>query len=280
MNEKTKKYKIVYAKDKNNFPSEQAFISSITKKTRIISLSTTNSLFGVSINIKNIVAVARKINKNIIIVVDATQTAPSQGFDFKNTDVDLFVCSSHKMLGPNGVGILGGKFSILNKFTSIKIGGGSVSTVENDKINFSPIPERLEPGTPNVEGIIGFNSAINFIKKIGIKNIIKHEKELKKYIDQKIIKIKNIDYPSYGTDFPICSFNIKGVSPQDLANYLGNKKIIVRGGMSCVKMISKFASPSGYVRASFYLYNTKKDIDKLIYELKKYKPGNELKNIV
>jgi cysteine desulfurase/selenocysteine lyase len=145
---------------------------------------------------------------------------------------------------------------------------------------FAPIPERLEGGTPNVEGILGFSKAIDFLRKIGMNNITKHEKELKKYIDSKLSTIPNLDYPSYGTDFPICSFNIKGVSPQDLANYLGNKKIIVRGGMSCVKMVGKFGSIQGYVRASFYLYNDKKDVDKLITALKSYKYGAELNSII
>jgi cysteine desulfurase/selenocysteine lyase len=200
--------------------------------------------------------------------------------NFKNIDVDFFVCSAHKMLGPDGIGVLCGKFKLLNKFIPSKIGGGAVSTVEDSKINLAPLPERLESGTPNAEGIIGFDAAINFIKKVGINKIIKHEIELKKYIDKKMKTIKNIDYPSYGTKFPICSFNINNVSPQDLANYLGSKKIIVRGGMSCVKTLGKFASPSGYVRASFYLYNTKKDVDTLIDALKSYKKGHELNNLI
>ncbi|GMO13484.1 MAG: aminotransferase class V-fold PLP-dependent enzyme [Mycoplasmoidaceae bacterium] len=280
MGSKAQGFKLVFAKDKNNFPTERAFIDSITKKTKIISLNPTNSLFGFNFNIKNIVKAARKINKNIIVIIDATQTAPSQGLDFKGLDIDFFTCSGHKMLGPDGVGILCGKSKLLEKFTPIKFGGGTISLIKNMEPQFAPIPDRLEGGTPNVEGILGFAKAIEFIKKIGIKNIIKHEKTLKMYIDEQFTSIPNLIYPSKGTPYPICSIGIKRVSPQDLANYLGNNKIIVRGGMACVKMVGKFADPNGYVRASFYLYNDKNDVDKLVKVLKAYKRGDELKKII
>jgi cysteine desulfurase/selenocysteine lyase len=131
MASKLQDFKLVFAKDDKNFPTEKAFIDSITKKTKVISLNTTNSLFGFSFNINNIVKVARKINKNIIIVVDGTQTVPSQGLNFKSTDIDFFACSSHKLCGPNGVGVLCGKSKYLNDFMPLKFGGGTISEIKD-----------------------------------------------------------------------------------------------------------------------------------------------------
>jgi cysteine desulfurase/selenocysteine lyase len=112
-------------------------------------------------------------------------------------------------------------------------------------------------------------------------NIYQHELSLKKYFDKRIEDVKNIEYVSYNSDLPVCSFNIKGVNPQDLSHYLGNNKIIVRGGVACVKMQEKFTQNKiGYVRASLYLYNDKTDIDRLINTLKKFKRGKELVGIV
>jgi cysteine desulfurase/selenocysteine lyase len=146
----------------------------------------------------------------------------------------------------------------------------SISSLNNYK-------KSIKSGTPNNEGILGFGSALAFLSKIGLNNIYQHELELKKYFDKRIKEVKNIEYAPAGSDLPVCSFNITGVNPQDLSNYLGSKKIVVRGGMACVKMQEKFThNKTGYVRASMYLYNDKKDIDVLISALKQFKKGKEL----
>jgi cysteine desulfurase/selenocysteine lyase len=167
--------------------------------------------------------------------------------------------------------------ALLEKITLMtKVGGGSASTIEsNKKVNLAPIPARFEAGTPNTEGILGFGAAIDFLEQIGMKNIIQKEHELKQYFDKKIIDVKNIDYVSKEAKFPICSFNINGVNPQDLANYLGKAGIIVRGGLACAKLSYKITKNTvGYVRASFYFYNDFKDIDVLINALKKFDKKN------
>jgi cysteine desulfurase/selenocysteine lyase len=186
------------------------------------------------------------------------------------------------MCGPSGVGILFGKMKHLEKMTPMRLGGGTVSSVEkNLKINYSPIPHRFEGGTPNTEGILATYSAIKFLQKIGMENVEKHEIELKKYFDKKIKDIKNIDYASKDSLFPVIALNYKGINPQDFANYFGKNKIIVRGGTACVKLAYMFTgNKSGYVRISLYIYNDFSDIDKIINVIKKFKPSKILEKII
>jgi cysteine desulfurase/selenocysteine lyase len=257
--------------DENTTNFEKEIIKKITKKTKVISFSNASNLLGYTIKCEKIVKAARKINKDIIVIIDGTQSAPHQKNDMQKMDVDFFACSAHKMCGPNGIGMLYGKTKYLEKMIPMKIGGGGISTIENEKINYSPLPNRLESGTPNCEGIIGFGAAIDFINKIGIENIEKHDKELKEYFDLKISRIENIEYASRNSSAPVCSFNFKDVNPQDVSHYLGRKHIITRGGLACAKMSYKITNnKAGFVRASFYLYNEKKDINILIKALSKF----------
>jgi cysteine desulfurase/selenocysteine lyase len=186
------------------------------------------------------------------------------------------------MCGPDGVGVLYGKFEELNKLTPLKIGGGGVSTVALDgaSYNLAPLPGRLESGTPNTAGIIGFGAAIDFLNSVGMKNIDTYEKELKKYFDKRIKEVKNIEYVSQTGLYPVCSFNVRDIISQDLANYLGRNKIIARSGLSCAKLSYEITSnKSGYVRVSLYFYNTTKDIDRIISVLKKFKKSDVVDNI-
>jgi cysteine desulfurase/selenocysteine lyase len=186
------------------------------------------------------------------------------------------------MCGPSGVGILFGKMKYLEKMNPLKLGGGTVSSIDSDYcVNLAPIPERFEAGTPNTEGIIGSLAAIKFIKKIGIKNIEQHELELKRYFDKKIKSIPNIIYMNEKAHFPIIALNYTNINPQDLANYFGKNKIVVRGGMSCAKLSYKITDNNvGYVRISLYFYNDFSDIDRIISVLKKFKPKDIVKNII
>jgi cysteine desulfurase/selenocysteine lyase len=167
-------------------------------------------------------------------------------------DLDFAVFSMHKILGPTGVGILFGKNDLLNKICPNKLGGGMNDEVDENKYTFAPIPEKFEGGTPNIAGIIGSKAAIDFINKIGFANIKKNDIMLKNYLNKQMESIKNIDYVSENSPFAMCSFNIKNIYPQDLAVYLNKHKIIVRSGVSCVKLQHKLTcEPGGYVRASF-----------------------------
>jgi cysteine desulfurase/selenocysteine lyase len=232
-------------------------------------LTSIYNLLGNSLDIKDLVTQAKVINKNIIFVLDVTQSAPHIRTNVKELDVDFMFCSAHKMCGPTGVGVLYGKQLLLENNDACKLGGGMNSNVFLDKFDFAPSPDKFEGGSPNVAGILGFAEAINFLNEVDMVEVSMHEKQLKKYIDEQFKSIKDLEYYSEESEYPICSFNVKGIHPQDLANYLGENKIIVRGGVSCAKL-QKYVTgnESGFVRATFYLYSTKEDVDKLVTVLK------------
>jgi cysteine desulfurase/selenocysteine lyase len=224
----------------------------------------------------------KAVNKNIIIIVDATQAIPTQKIDVVKFDVDFLICSAHKMCGPTGIGLLYGKFKLLDKFISpLRLGGGMNGDVSETDYSLVSLPDRLEGGTLHGAGIFGFYEATQYLQKVGIDKITKYLADLKKYIDQQFKTIPNIQYFQTNSKHPICAFNIKGINPQDLANYLGKNKIIVRAGMSCVKLQNYITNtPAGAVRASFYFYNTKADVDALVNTLKKFKKTIILKNLI
>jgi len=272
---------IVYAGTKGKNISTSDFLEKITKKTKVISFSASSNLLGYDIDIKKIVTKARKLNKDVIIIVDATQYVTHEPIDAKKLDIDFFVCSSHKICGPSGIGILFGKEKYLLRMTPNRLGGGMNVTFNEKETKYIEGPKKFEAGTPHTEGIIGTDVAVKFIKKIGYKEIQSHLKSLKKYFDSKIKTVKNIKYVTKEYPYPIITFNFENTNPQDISNFLGKNKIIVRGGLSCVKMAHNVTSnTTGYVRISLYFYNDFKDIDKIITVLRKYKKGDEVKYIL
>ncbi|MDR2557310.1 MAG: aminotransferase class V-fold PLP-dependent enzyme [Mycoplasmataceae bacterium] len=278
---KLKKIKIVYAKNQDNLPTTEAFIRAINKKTQVISFTNISNLLGYTIDVKKVAAAARKINPKIIIIVDATHSAPSIKIDVKAWDCDFLACSAHKMCGPTGIGLLYGKFALLERLAPLKYGGGMNNVLNVKTYTLSPLPSRLEGGTIHAGGIIGLHAAIQFLNKIGMKKIEKYDQELKRYIDQSFKQLKHVQYYNVQKTHAICAFNIPGVNPQDLSHYLGQQHIITRGGMSCAKLQHMFTkSEAGVVRASFYFYNNKKDVDQLVNALKHFDKKKMLKALV
>jgi cysteine desulfurase/selenocysteine lyase len=267
--------------EKNKLHNVESIIKLITPKTKIIVLTSVYNLLGNTLDIKDLIKQTKIINHDITFILDATQSAPHTVTDVKDLGVDFMFCSAHKMCGPTGVGILYGKKQLLEQYQATKLGGGMNSIVEPTKFNFAPLPDKYEGGSPNCAGILGFGAAIKFLNEIDMIEVSIHEKKLKQYINQQFKTIKDLEYYSENFDYPICAFNIKGVHPQDLANYLGNNKIIVRGGVSCAKL-QKYVTgvEAGFVRATFYLYSTKEDVDVLVSALKKFDRTKILDNIL
>ncbi len=240
---------------------------SITNKTKVISLAWITNTIGDIRPIKEITKLAH--DNNILVVIDGAQSVPHIKTDVIDTDIDFLAFSAHKMLGPTGVGILYGKYEYLNQMLPLNYGGGMNSFFESDKtMEFKELPERLEAGTLNLSNILAFSKAIDYLENIGMDKIEKHEKELKKYLINKLKEIDNIEIYNEGTDSGIVLFNIKNIFSEDTSNYLNHYHICVRAGNHCAKMVKDELIIKNTCRISLYLYNTKEEIDKFIEIMK------------
>lgn len=238
----------------------------ITSKTKVISLAYITNVIGDKRNIKEISNLAH--NNNIYMVVDGAQSVPHIKTDVKDIDCDFLAFSAHKMCGPTGVGVLYGKYELLKKMIPYKVGGGMNESYNEHSIEFETIPLRFEAGTPNINGIIAFRHAIEYIENIGLENIERSEKYLRKYLIRELSKIPYIDVLNPNSDGSIVLIKVKDKFAGDVGLYLNSKGICVRSGKHCVKMLKDESGFDDTVRISLYFYNTYEEIDYLIYCLK------------
>lgn len=240
-------------------------IKQVTKRTKVISLAHVSNVVG---DIRPIKQIGQFTKQNdIYLVVDGAQSVPHMKVDVQDLNIDFLAFSSHKMLGPTGVGVLYGKYQLLNKMKPLVVGGGMNSSFATHSMEYNELPSRLEAGTPNISGVIGFGSAIDYINSIGYSKIEQHEKELKSYLVKELEKNPNIIIYNKQNETGIVTFNVEGVFPQDTAIYLNTKHICVRAGNHCAKMLKDDLGIKNTCRASIYLYNTKEEIDKLVEAL-------------
>lgn len=236
---------------------------SITNKTKAIVLSHVTNVLGDIRPIKEICYYAHKLG--IIVIVDGAQSIPHEKVDVKDLDVDFLVFSAHKMLGPTGVGVLYGKEKYLRQVSPLIEGGGMNAFFDSfGNVEYKELPEKLEAGTQNLAGILGFSKAIDYINSIGIENIKQREIELKKYMIEKLSKLKNIIIYNKEISNGIITFNVKDVFSQDVAAYLDKNNICVRVGNHCAKILSEVLGVKNTCRVSLYFYNTKEEIDKIV----------------
>lgn len=242
----------------------------ITEKTKVISLAHITNVLGDERPIEEIGKLCQK--HNILFVVDGAQSVPHISVDVKKLNIDFLAFSAHKMLGPTGVGVLYGKEEYLEKMMPTSFGGGMNSTFTSiGEVEYKSLPTRLEAGTPNIAGVIGMGSAIDYLMKIGMENITKYERHLKEYFLEKAKDVENLVV--YNKDIPggLVAFNLDGVFSQDTAVYLNHYHICVRAGNHCAKILKEDLLVKNTCRISFYLYNTEEEIDKLIEVLKNSK---------
>ena len=248
---------------------------SITPNTKVISLAHITNVVGDIRPIEEIAKYAHK--KGIKVLIDGAQSLPHTKIDVKKMDMDFLVFSAHKMCGPTGVGVLYFKEKYLEEIKPIIVGGGMNSSFEyNGTKVYNNMPHLLEAGTPNIAGIIGFGSAINYLNKIGIKKIEKYVSDLRKYAIDKLKEIPNIIIYNEKSEGSIITFNIKDIFPQDLAIYLNKYKICIRAGNHCAKILKEEIGAKNTCRISLYFYNTKEEIDKLVEVLKNDNIINEI----
>ena len=235
----------------------------ILPKTKLISLTHQSNVFGTINPLNNIIDEAKKIGA--ITVIDGAQAVPHMKVDIKKLGCDFYAFSGHKMLGPTGVGVLIARKNILEEIDPFMGGGEMINSVNMDESTWNEVPWKFEAGTPNIAQVIGLGAAIDYIQKIGIENIHQHEQELLHYgldlLDQ------NKDVTLYGkadNRGAVIPFNLENIHPHDLAKFLDTDGICIRAGHHCAQPIMNKLGVSATARASFYLYNTKEDIEKLV----------------
>lgn len=247
----------------------------ITSNTKVISLAHVTNVIGDVRPIKEISALAHE--NNILLVVDGAQSVPHIPVDVKEMDIDFLAFSAHKMCGPTGVGVLYGKYELLDKLKPTVVGGGMNSTFSSDlESEYNSLPHRLEAGTPNIAGVIAFGKVISYLNNIGMDKIHKYELELRDYALSRLKENKNIIIYNENAESGIIAINYKDVFAQDLAIYLNKYNICVRAGNHCAKILKEEINVKNTCRISFYLYNTKEEIDRLIDALSNENIKNEL----
>ena len=242
---------------------------SISPKTKVISIAGVTNVIGDIRPIKEICAYAHE--HNIFVVLDGAQMVPHMPVDVTDLDVDFLAFSAHKMCGPTGVGVLYGKLELLEHLEPTVLGGGMNESFDNpSEIYLKGLPARLEAGTRNIAGVIGFGEAIKYLKKIGMDNIHKYELDLRKYLIDKLMPLKHIDIINMESDSGIITFNVNGIFSQDVAYYLNKYNICVRAGNHCAKILKSSVGVTNTVRVSLYFYNTYEEIDNLVELLSNY----------
>mgnify|MGYP000956073136 FL=1 len=263
--------KLNYMYINDNFEiSDEEIETKITDKTKIVGITHVSNVLGTINNIEKIIKYAHK--KGAIVVVDGSQSIPHMEIDVQKLDADFFVFSGHKMLAPLGIGILYGKKEILNKMNPFLMGGDMIEYVYEQETTFAPLPNKFEAGTQNVEGVIGLGAAIDYIKNIGYNKIQEIEKEVTSYARQELSKLEYLTLyltPNEEKHSSVISFNIKGVHPHDVASILDSENVCVRSGNHCAQPLLRSMEIDSTCRASFYIYNTKEDVDKLVIALNK-----------
>ncbi|GMA72305.1 hypothetical protein GCM10025885_13540 [Tetragenococcus osmophilus] len=244
----------------------------ITEKTAIVAIAHASNVLGV---INPIAELTELVHKHQgVIVVDGAQAVPHMPVNVKELDVDFYAFSGHKMLGPTGIGVLYGKRYWLEQMEPVEFGGEMIDFVYLQESTWAELPWKFEAGTPNIAGGIGLGSAIGYLNEISLEEIYHHEKELIHYVLPRLEAIEGLTV--YGPSEPVdhtgvIAFNLDGLHPHDLATALDMQGVAVRAGHHCAQPLLNYLDTMATARASFYLYNTKDDADRLIESIKEAK---------
>jgi cysteine desulfurase/selenocysteine lyase len=239
----------------------------ITAKTKIVSITHMSNVLGTINPIKEIAKLTKMVGA--VFIVDGAQSVSHMPVNVQDLECDFLVFSGHKMLGPTGVGVLWGKFELLNDLDPFLSGGEMIEKVTLEESTWNEVPYKFEAGTPNYVQAIGLGAAVKFLSKIGMENIHKYEKELTSYAVEKLQSIPNLNiHGSPKNRGSVISFNIENIHPQDLAQFLNEDNICIRVGHHCAQPLLETLNETSTARASFYIYNDFSDIDKLVDSIK------------
>ncbi|WP_373110138.1 cysteine desulfurase [Streptococcus anginosus] len=264
--------RLIYAYLKDGMLDLADFRSKLTEKTRFVALAHVSNVLGVVNPIKEIAELVHQANA--LLVVDGAQSVPHMKIDVQDLDVDFFAFSGHKMLGPTGIGVLYGKEELLEQMSPVEFGGEMIDFVYEQEATWKELPWKFEAGTPNIAGAIGLAVAIDYLDKIGMETVYQYEQELIAYVFPKLQAVEGLTI--YGSEdltqrSGVISFNLAGLHPHDVATALDYEGVAVRAGHHCAQPLLSYLGVAATVRASFYLYNTKADCDKLVEALQKTK---------
>ena len=256
--------------DENGYLKQEDIEKKIVPGVKMVGITQVSNVLGTINPVKEIVKKAHEVGA--VAIVDASQSAPHMKVDVQDLDADFLVFSGHKMLSPLGIGVLYGKEDILDKMSPFLFGGDMIEYVYEQETTFAEVPTKFEAGTQNVEGAVGLGAAIDYLNKIGMDNVEKIEKEVLSYAMEELQKLDFITI--YGpkeleNHAAVISFNVNKVHPHDVASVLDSENVCIRSGNHCAQPLLRYMGLDSTCRASFYIYNTKEDVDRLIKALKK-----------
>ena len=256
--------------DESGFLDVEYLIELISsRKVKLVSISHMSNVLGTIVPIERIIKTAHQYK--IPVIVDGAQSVPHMPVDAKNLDCDFLVFSAHKMLGPTGVGVLYAKKELLEKMKPFMGGGDMIKEVFKFHTNYNEVPYKFEAGTPNIADVVGFGAAVDYLEKIGMENIRKYEIYLTEYALESMQSLKYIIiYGPMDSKFRggVISFNIADIHPHDLATIMNDHGIAIRSGHHCAQVLMQRLDVPATSRASFYIYNTKEEIDKFVNAIK------------
>ena len=246
----------------------------LDKRVKIVAVTQVSNVLGTLVPVEKVVKLVRKKSPEALIVLDAAQSVPQTPVNVRKLGVDFLVFSGHKMLGPTGIGVLWGRRKLLERMRPFLYGGEMISQVDFQRSEWNSLPWKFEAGTPNIAGIAGLAAAIDYLQRVGMETIRRHELELTETVMAKMRSLESKGWVEvYGPrkaeeKAGVVSFNVLGVHAHDTAQILDSQGIAVRSGHHCAMPLTRSLGVPATVRASFYLYNRKEEVDKLIDGIK------------
>ena len=244
----------------------------ITHKTKVLAVAAVSNVLGTISPIRHICHIVKKINPDCLVLVDAAQAAPHMKMNVQDWGADFVAFSSHKMLGPTGVGVLWGRREVLEQLSPYQFGGDMIKEVHIEKTIFADPPHKFEAGTPHIAGAIGLGAAVDYLETLGMDAVRKHEIEITDYALKALARVKGIAVigpPKAKDRGGVIAFTMKGAHAHDIAQLLDEDNVCIRAGHHCAMPLHEYLKIPATARASFYVYTMKADVDSLIEGLEK-----------
>ncbi|MBI5619362.1 aminotransferase class V-fold PLP-dependent enzyme, partial [Candidatus Gottesmanbacteria bacterium] len=244
----------------------------ITRKTKLLAITAVSNVIGTINPVKTIVRTVKRLNPGCLVLVDAAQAVPHIAVDVQDWGADFVAFSGHKMLGPTGIGVLWGRFELLEEMPPFLFGGDMIREVHVGETMFNGVPHKFEAGTPHIAGTIGLGAAVDYLTTLGMDAVRAHEEAMTAYALKNLSRVKGIriigphDVSQRGG---VIAFTVSGIHPHDVAQILDQDNICIRVGFHCAQPLHEYLHIGPTCRISFYVYTTKEDIDALLVSLEK-----------